>query len=422
MRTKDPDITSTQIISHCEKEYGKGELFFRADGLEFEARRAQLRSAYLQAHPVIEPEHREAILKSAVTPGMTREEVSAAWGLLEEDTRMVFGHVTEDGLAAYAYFNGFRVGRPYTLYLKNEFVVGITEGVELVEPHELELTMRLAEKYLRMHYFYPGKEGVLVASDVDQVHIDWDTLHLHLYTIETVSPYSWTTIEREIEDKGVVREYELEFVRRGLDSANAPEEVKLHAALTALPYHPGRDQERQPDKEAVPSELPPVIALPPKTVPEFWGTLPPDEWRDYIDRGGESVVAFPASNGEIELVKADCVGSRQFRVREVPLWVNDVGIFDLVEVGWQANDVMPHFKQVIERGGYRTVRAVIHDPAKEESIKHFARLNSALPTLFNYEEGVLTFTIRRAELDRIAKEWLSYLPLTWMYTDTLSQD
>ncbi len=402
MRTKDPGITSTQIISQCEKEYGKGQLFFRADGLESEARRAELRSEYLQAHPAIEPEHREAILKGAVTLGLTREEVSAAWGLLEEDTRMVFGHVTDDGLAAYAYFNGFRVGRPYTLYFKNESVVGITEAVELVEPHELELTMRFAEAYKGMHYFYPGKDGALVASDVDQVHIDWDTLHLHLYTIETVLPYSWSTIKRELEDKGVIREYELEFVRRGLDSSNAPEEVKLRAALTALPY-PGGDQDRDPDQEKITSQSQPVnsgpIALPPeKTLPEYWGTLPPDDWRNYIDRGGESAVVFPVSNGGIELVKADCVGSRQFRVREVPLWVNDVCIYDVVEVEWYANDVKPHFKQVIEREGYRTVRAVIHNPAKEESIKHFAKLNSALPTLFHYEEGVLAFTIGELNL------------------------
>ena len=77
------EISSGQVISDCLKEHGKGELFFRTDGLQFEERRARVRREYLEAHP--ETTHYEAIMKAGVTPGMTRAEVIAAWGLIEED-------------------------------------------------------------------------------------------------------------------------------------------------------------------------------------------------------------------------------------------------------------------------------------------------------------------------------------------------
>lgn len=100
------EILSSEIIPACLKEHGKGELFFRGDGLEFEARRAKVRQAYLASHPEISEKHRLAISKTAITPGMTKLEVTAAWGLLEEDTRMALGNVTDDEHAVYGYFTG----------------------------------------------------------------------------------------------------------------------------------------------------------------------------------------------------------------------------------------------------------------------------------------------------------------------------
>src|SRR6185295_13625672 len=110
----------------------------------------------------------------------TRQDVTAAWGLLEEDTRTVFGHVTDNRLNAYAYFKGFAVGEPYTLYLRDDTVIGIQRSDELVAPHEDELAMRLAEERDGLHFFYDGADGRLRGSDTDQFRMDWDTMHLHL--------------------------------------------------------------------------------------------------------------------------------------------------------------------------------------------------------------------------------------------------
>lgn len=200
-------VNSNEIISECLKQYGKGELFVRADGREFEVRRVNARNKYLESHPEIEPEHREAILKAAITPGMTRDQVIAAWGLFEEDTRIVFGHVAEDERSAYAYFTGFEVRGRHALYLKDDVLFGVRRTDELIPPHERELDMRRAEGN-GLFYFYDGKDGQLRGSNVDQYKMDWDTQHLRLYVIEIVPPTSVLGIREYVRSKGLSKEYE----------------------------------------------------------------------------------------------------------------------------------------------------------------------------------------------------------------------
>jgi hypothetical protein len=104
----------------------------------------------------------------------------------------------------------------------------------------------------------------------------------------------------------------------------------------------------------------------------------------------------------------------------VPLRVNGVSLYDLVELEWPAGEVVPRFKQVTERRA-RTIRALMTDPAREDSIRHFAKLHVADRNRYRYEKPVLAFTIVEPELGELMKEWLGYLPVTWVYTDTLSQ-
>ena len=119
------------IIGECLEGYGAGEVFYRGDGLAFEERRAAKRAAYLQEHPETSPEYRELIEKGGVTPGMSRFEAIAAWGLVEEDIKDVGGRMTADEHHAYAYYYGFNVGRPYVLYLRDDTVVGVQEDTRL---------------------------------------------------------------------------------------------------------------------------------------------------------------------------------------------------------------------------------------------------------------------------------------------------
>ena len=231
----DIDINSGEIIAECLKKYGQGELFARTDGLQFEAQRADVRRAYLEAHPETSPQHREAILNAAITPGMTRDEVIAAWGLIEKDTRTSFGQVTEDRRVAYAYFTGIEVGANYALYFQDETLMGVRETEELVPPHEREIDMRIAEDG-GMFYFYDGTDGQLRGSDSDQYHMDWDTAHHHLYRIEIITRSSRYRIEAHLEANNAMEEYEAELQRQGYTPANAPAEVRSQVALRLLPY------------------------------------------------------------------------------------------------------------------------------------------------------------------------------------------
>jgi hypothetical protein len=419
------EINSSEIILECLKEHGKGKLFFRADGLEFEEQRVQARHLYIESHPEINPEHGEAILKAAITPGMTREEAIAGWGLLAEDTRSSFGNVTYDQRASYACFTGLDVGARYALYLKDDVVVGVRQTDELVPPHELELTMRLAEENHGLFYFYDGSDGRLRGSNVDQYHMDWDTQHLRLYTIEIVHPLSLRWIEDDLKAKGLIRHYEIALLRLGFDSRTASDELRSSVALATLPYPRVKSDEASEQKQAAPtpslSDSP--IALPASALELSHDakSVPLEKWFAYVAFGNRPEVAFPTIDHQVELLTVKWTRELLFRVEQVPLLVNGVSLYDLVQVEWQDGDLIPRFKRVAESSGHRTIRAVITNPEREVSIRRFAKLNTADRKRFRYENSTLAFTISESELDDIAKEWLGYLPLTWMYTDTLSQ-
>lgn len=418
------EINSHQIISECLQQHGKGEFFPRTDGLQFEKRRAQVRHEFLETHPRIDPAHREAILQAAATPGMSREEITAAWGLLDEDTRLAFGHVTSDRFSAYAYFTGLSVGASYALYLKDDIVLGIRENGSLVPPHEQELDMRLAEEESSLRFFYEGRDHV-IGSDHDQFRIDWDTLHLHLYTIDPVPPYSPARIESAFRSKGLLREYEFGFVRQGYDSWTAPPEIRQQVALSLYPFPIVRpnDSDNQTRKgEAVLHVAAEPIALP---APEVETTdpalLPPDAWFARITKGHQQEGLFPNVEGELETVKVERIKERLFRVKEPPLLINGIAQHDVVELEWQKAEVIPRFKRVVKNGGHRTIRALVNEEGRGRAIKRFAELN-APAQLYRYEKKVLACSIPEPGLDHMAKEWLGHLPVSWMYTDTLSQD
>lgn len=416
-------VNSNEIISECLKEHGKGELFRRADGLEFEERRVNARNKYLESHPETEPEYREAILNAAITPGMTREQAIAAWGLFEEDTRTVFGNVAEDEHSAYAYFTGFEVGGRHALYLKDEVVLGIRQTDELIQPHEKELDMRIAEE-TGLFYFYDGYDGQLRGSNVDQYRMDWDTQHLRLYVIEIVPPSSVRRIEQYIVGKGLTRKYNLALFELGFDSRSAPAEIRSRIALSIVPYPRLRGAERDEAESSTPATVrdPPILLPSSVRPPEDPALAPPDKWFDYIGEDHSQTATFPSINNQRESLPVDWMRDRLFRVEEVPLFVDYVSLYDLVEVEWRDGDIIPCFKRVVENYGYRTIRAVVNELDRVSDILQFAKMNTEKPMKYRYEEGVLALTTGKDGLNESAKEWLGYLPVTWKYTDTLTQD
>lgn len=418
-------VNSNEIISECLKEHGKGELFLRADGLEFEERRTKARSKYLESHPEVEPDYREAILKAAITPGMTREQVIAAWGLFEEDTRTVFGHVAEDEHSAYAYFTGFSVHGRHALYLKDDVLLGVRQTDELIPPHERELDMRRAEGN-GLFYFYDGKDGQLRGSNVDQYKMDWDTQHLRLYVIEIVPPTSVLGIREYVRSKGLSKEYEAALLRLGYNFRTAPNEILIGVALSIIPYPRlrGGDVGEEPATAAA-TQLPDIaIALPSSASlpPKDPASMPPEQWISDVAEGMRQEVTFPTMNNKVEIVRVEWMRERLFRVEEVPLRVNGVSLYDLVEGEWRDGESIPHFKRVVENYGYRTVRAIVNQPDRLDSILEFAKMNTEEPMKYRCEERILALTVRKPGLSDFQKEWFGHLPVIWNYTDTLTQD
>ena len=442
------EITSGQIVFDCLKEYGKGELFLRTDGLQFEERRARVRLQYLEAHP--ETAHYNAIENAAVTPGMTRAEVIAAWGLIEEDTRMAFGHVTEERRVAFAYFTGIEVGVRYALYFKGDRLAGVRQTEELVAPHERELDMRFAEQR-NSFYFYDGNDGQLRGSNVDQYNMDWDTAHLRLYTVDILPRSSHYRIEYELKKKGVFEEYERVLTELGYQPSTVTAEVQNRIALSLLPYPPlteadlkkampkpaeGEDWRLLPASDFPEIEETPTIPHAPlREAPastadsnarslindETPPPMPPPEWFEYVADGREQQAVFPTADGKVELVNVHWWEELLFVIKQIPLLVNGISYADVVEVEWREGEIIPHFKRVVDSEGERVVRVTAvgsNEKAMNEFLKdHMDRRHLS----YRYENNVLVFGIVGPELDEGTRNWLSYLDASWIYTDTLSQ-
>ncbi len=405
------DVISSEIISACLKRYGHGELFFRRDGLEFEDRRAAMRQAYLETHRELKDEYQQSIARAAITPGMTKPDVIAAWGLLEEDTRMAFGHVVDDSRAVYAYFTGFTVGERYALYFKDDVVVGVSQTDVLVPPHEQELEMRLTEEYRGLITFY-GDEH-LTGTDGHHFDVNWirDSPPFPARWTEPVEPWTVTMIEQHLKAKGLFGEYMATLRRLNPESENFSTAQCSRAALEVLPYPPLL---RAPDD--------PHITLYPLEPRAATGG-PPEEWFWHMAAHRPSQVALIDVNGQIEFVNAEWIKTRLFVVGQVPLLVNGVTQFDQIEVEWLSGDPIPHFQRVVKNIGYRTVRVTVA-PNFREYLANFVRdyIEKPYAGRYSHENNVLAFTIAESRLSETLQRQLWYSGITWIHTDTLTHE
>src|SRR5437868_14059839 len=230
------ELTSYKIISECRKRHGDGRFFSRTDGLEHEERRAAQRQRFLEANPEIGERHRKAIIEATVTPGMTRGEATAAWGLLDEDTKNVYGHVTEVGRIAYAYFTGFNVGCCYALYMIDDIIAGIRETEEMIEPHKREMDMKLAERYLGLFCFYDGRDDKLYGTDMDEHKNPPDILAMRMHRTELIPRFSadeheMKKLEWRLVGQGVHSDYVEALRLMGTDIEHATLAQRCEAAV-----------------------------------------------------------------------------------------------------------------------------------------------------------------------------------------------
>lgn len=239
-------LTRDAVVSECLKFHGWGESFARADGLEHEESRRALRDALIAGRKV-RPERRESVLRAEVTPGMSKSEVTAAWGLTHADARDVYGHVAAVGSTTYAYFTGFEVGRRHALCLVGETVVGVKLCGEILIRRDRELEMELARRYHAYVQFFETAAGELGGRTTDFNDPEEFDVELWLrgaYTERTFPPYStdataFEPIEWELREKGRFDEYALALARLGACLSTATPAERCRAAIEVAELHSG---------------------------------------------------------------------------------------------------------------------------------------------------------------------------------------
>lgn len=202
---------------------------------------------------------------------------------------------------------------------------------------------------------------------------------------------------------------ETDFFARTLAETAALKERRVSFPLDD-PAPPGKDENIQPavggsDPRASGSE----------------SRVPPAEWFTYIAEVYYEKAAFPVADAKAELLRVNWQYELLFYVEQVPLLTNVVSLGDIVEMEWKDGDIIPRFKRVVEASGQRTVRVDLATSDRKQYFRDFlAALKRTHPDC-RHENNLVTFAIEDHELDEDTKDWLAYLHVSWVYTDTLSQ-
>ena len=242
------ELTHEQVVSECLKFHGWGEFFPRTDGLEHEAGREAARRQFLDEHRDTRPEHADAILRAAVTPGMKKEEVSAAWGLTHSDARDVYGHLAVLGGTSYSCFTGFRLGESYAVCLIGELIVGVRRCDEVLIVRDHELEEEVARHYFNYAEFFDTGKGHRIGRAAMET-VDFNIwLHVPGAYEGLVPPYS--TDPSAVEDlEGMIRregrfaEYVGELARLGADLQTATPPERCRAAIEVARARKPREEE-----------------------------------------------------------------------------------------------------------------------------------------------------------------------------------
>ena len=162
-----------------------------------------------------------------------------------------------------------------------------------------------------------------------------------------------------------------------------------------------------------------------KALDEAPEKFPPEEWFAAVADGREQRVAFLDINGETEFVNAEWSEENRFELKESPLLVDGVAVWDFVEVVWKEGSVEPHFLRRLpeQSWGCRPVRTRV----SPKEVKKFLKTCDDLKIPFEgtrYERGILVTAIRPETIEYYREmDWdiLHFLPGEWVFTDTGTQ-
>jgi len=83
---------------------------------------AQRRQGYVDANPGLQPEIASAILEGEIAEGMTREDVRAAWGDPERETRAISEAGEQDTWSYPTPIGRFKEGKVILIFAKGKLV------------------------------------------------------------------------------------------------------------------------------------------------------------------------------------------------------------------------------------------------------------------------------------------------------------
>lgn len=202
---------------------------------------------------------------------------------------------------------------------------------------------------------------------------------------------------------------ETDFFARTLVETAALKERRIPFPLIE-PAIAGKDENDQP-----------AVAGGDPRLAESGSQVPPPAWFDYIASVYYEKGAFPVADGNVELLTVNWQYELLFYVGEPPLLTNVVSQGDIVEMEWIDEEIIPRFKRVVEASGRRTVRVDVSTADNDEYFCDFlAALKSAHPN-YRHENKLVTFAIEDQRIDKEIGDWLDYLHVSWVYTDTSSR-
>jgi hypothetical protein len=151
--------------------------------------------------------------------------------------------------------------------------------------------------------------------------------------------------------------------------------------------------------------------------------FPPERWFAAVADGRPQRVAFRDINGDAELVRAEWSEENIFELKESPLLVDGVAIYDFVEVEWRDGSIEPHFLRCVPEysWGCRAIRTRVSEKEVKKFLRVCDEINIRSFEGARYERGIFVTAIRPDAIQyyrELDMDVLYLLPGEWFFTDT----
>jgi hypothetical protein len=123
--------------------------------------------------------------------------------------------------------------------------------------------------------------------------------------------------------------------------------------------------------------------------------FPPEEWFAAVAEGRPQRVVFRDINGDTEFVHAEWSEENVFEVKQTPLLVDGVAIWDFIEVEWMEGGIEPHFLRRLPEysWGCRAIRTRVSPKEVKKFLRTCKELKIGSFKGPRYERGIFVTAI-----------------------------